>query len=177
MRKLDADGIDTVLPDLPGCNESLAPLDQQTLKGWRAAAVVAAKVFNVSHVLTIRAGALLAPNHLPGWRYAPQTGPKLLRSMVRARVIASREDGRDESSEQLQKIGRHGGLMLAGWHIGPEMFRELDAAECPPAANKQEISQSALGGAGLWLRAEPGHNSEQVEKLAALLSDTPQSAR
>src|SRR5690606_34249762 len=38
MRRLDAAGIDTLLPDLPGCNESLAPLEGQTLAGWREVA-------------------------------------------------------------------------------------------------------------------------------------------
>ena len=33
MRRLDTAGIDTFLPDLPGCNESLAPLEAQT--GWQ----------------------------------------------------------------------------------------------------------------------------------------------
>ena len=31
MRRLDGAGIDSFLPDLPGCNESLAPLETQAL--------------------------------------------------------------------------------------------------------------------------------------------------
>ena len=30
MRKLDAAGVDSFLPDLPGCNESLQPVENQT---------------------------------------------------------------------------------------------------------------------------------------------------
>jgi hypothetical protein len=36
MRRLDNAGIDSFLPDLPGCNDSLAPAALQTLPGWRA---------------------------------------------------------------------------------------------------------------------------------------------
>ncbi len=35
MRRLDLSGIDSFLPDLPGCNESEAELPVQTLQCWR----------------------------------------------------------------------------------------------------------------------------------------------
>ncbi|MEL7218652.1 MAG: hypothetical protein AAGK01_09510, partial [Pseudomonadota bacterium] len=35
MRRLDGSGIDSFLPDLPGCNESLAQLSEQTIASWR----------------------------------------------------------------------------------------------------------------------------------------------
>lgn len=37
MRRLDKAGIDSFLPDLPGCNDSVARLDTQTLGSWRDA--------------------------------------------------------------------------------------------------------------------------------------------
>jgi len=55
MRRLDGAGVDSFLPDLPGCNESLAPLEQQTLQSWRAEAAEAAWFFSATHVLAIRA--------------------------------------------------------------------------------------------------------------------------
>ena len=64
MRGLDRAGLDCFLPDLPGCNESLAPLDGQTLVGWREAAGAAAEHHRATHVLTIRGGGLCAPE---GW--------------------------------------------------------------------------------------------------------------
>ena len=76
MRRLDAAGVDSFLPDLPGCNDSLAPLEVQTLAGWKAGMTSAAHFFRATHVLAIRAGALLAPTHIPGWHYAPQSGNK-----------------------------------------------------------------------------------------------------
>ena len=170
MRRLDAAGIDSFLPDWPGCNESLAPLADQTLESWRTCAEAAAKACRASHVLAIRAGALLAPAELPGWQYAAQSGPKLLRGMIRARTIASRESGISESSDGLLTTGRCEGLTLGGWQIGPDMFRALEAAEPALAPGQQDIVQTQLGGPGLWLRAEPGEDSTQADALAAIIA-------
>ncbi len=61
MRRLDGAGIGSFLPDLPGCNESLQPLAQQTLASWRGAGVAAVAHFRASHVLAVRASAILPP--------------------------------------------------------------------------------------------------------------------
>lgn len=176
MEQLHRSGIDCLLPDLPGCNESLEPLDRQTLAAWREAALSAAKGYGVTHVLAIRAGALIAPSDIPGWHYAPQTGPKLLRGMIRARTIASREAGIAESTEELMQRGRGEGLTLAGWPIGREMFAELETATPDPAALQRKVEQSELGGAGLWLRAEPGEALDQSLALASLIAAEVTSA-
>jgi hypothetical protein len=168
MRRLDLSGIDSVLPDLPGCNESEMPLATQTLAGWRVAAQSAAEQFRPSHILTVRAGVLLAPSGLPGWAYAPADGSRVLRAMLRARIIATREAGKAERSEDLQVQARDHGIELGGWHIGPAMFRALETATRD--SRLIEIEQSALGGAGLWLRAEPDEDPEQADALAALLT-------
>ena len=170
MRRLDKAGIDSFLPDLPGCNDSLAPLDTQTLGSWRDAMSAAAQAFGATHVLTVRAGALLAPAHLPGWHYAAQSGPKTLRGMIRARTIAAREAGREEKAEALLALGRSEGLVLGGWSLGAGMIRELEHAEPELAEGQSEIAQSALGGPGLWLRAEPDEDPRQSEALAAIIA-------
>ncbi|HYD24095.1 MAG TPA: hypothetical protein VEB68_04805 [Croceibacterium sp.] len=170
MRRLDAAGIDAVLPDLPGCNESLVPLDEQTLGGWRAAAEAAAGHFAATHALTIRGGALGAPGELPALRYAPATGASLLRALLRARVIASKEAGIDESRETLLERGRADGLELAGYRLGPQMIAELEAAEPTGGAALANLAQADLGGAGLWLRAEPDHSPAQADALATLVA-------
>ncbi len=168
MRRLDLSGIDSMLPDLPGCNESEAPLAEQTLERWREAAAAAAAHFRATHLLTLRAGALLAPPGLAGWAYAPIAGRQVLRAMLRARVIASKEAGRAERGDDLAAQGRREGVELAGWPIGPAMFAALENAE--PATGLAPIDQAMLGGAGLWLRAEPGEDAEQADALAALLA-------
>ena len=170
MRQLDKAGIDSFLPDLPGCNDSLAPLEPQTLSGWKAAMTAAAQSLRATHVLAIRAGVLLAPSRLPGWLYAPQSGPKLLRGMIRARTIAAREAGREEKAEALLALGSTEGLMLGGWPLGPAMIRELAKAEPQLADGQSEIAQSQLGGPGLWLRAEPDEDPRQANALAAIVA-------
>jgi hypothetical protein len=167
MRRLDRAGVDCLLPDLPGCNESLAPLHDQTLEGWRAGMAAAAENLRATHVLAIRAGALIAPPTLPGWHYAAQSGPKLLRGMIRARTIAAREAGLTETSEALMDEGRAAGLTLGGWTIGPALFAALETAEPVLAPGQSDLAQSAIGGPGLWLRAEPDEDSGQADRLAA----------
>lgn len=170
MRRLDALGVDAILPDLPGCNESLAPLAEQTVHGWRQAAEAAARYFGATHALAIRGGALCAPGELPVWRYAPATGSSVLRAMLRARVIASKEAGIEETREGLLERGREVGLEVAGYRLGAEMIRELELAEPSGGAALANIAQTDLGGAGLWLRAEPDHDPAQAEALAAIIA-------
>jgi hypothetical protein len=173
MRRLAAAGLDSFLPDLPGCNESLVPLQDQTLVGWTEAAGAAAAHVGASHVLSIRGGALCAPSALPVWRYAPTTGASLLRALLRARVLASKEAGIEESREALLERGRAEGLELAGYKLGARMIRDLEAAEPAGGAALANISQGDIGGGGLWLRAEPDHSAEQADALAALVTPKP----
>lgn len=171
MRRLDEAGIDSFLPDLPGCNESLAPLEAQTLTRWREAAGLAARHFGAAHALTIRGGALCGPE-LPTWRYAPATGASILRAMLRARVIASKEAGIEETRDALLATGRQSGLELAGYRLGAAMIRELETAEPSGGAALANIAQTDLGGAGLWLRAEPDNDPAQAEALAGIVTES-----
>lgn len=170
MRKLDAIGIDSFLPDLPGCNESLVPLDSQSLTSWREAAGEAFSHFRCSHMLAIRGGVLLAPRQTPAFFYAPAQGRPLLRAMLRARTIAAREAGREEKAEVLLAQGREEGLELAGWQLGAEMIRELEAAEPAIGPETRIIEQVELGGSPLWLRAEPADDPRQADALARLVA-------
>jgi hypothetical protein len=173
MRALNSLGVDTFLPDWPGCNESLAPLADQTLESWGDAAVAAARAIDATHVFAIRAGALLATPGLRGLLYAPQSGAKTLRAMIRARAIAAREAGRTETSEALYELGRSCGITLAGWEVGAAMFRALEDAEFPAesADGYTVIAQSELPGPGLWLRAEPAHDDAQARALAERIAN------
>lgn len=168
MRRLDLSGIDSMLPDLPGCNESEAPLAEQTLASWRIAAAAAAAGFGATHILAIRAGSLIVPTDLCGWAYAPTTGARILRSMLRARTIASREAGQVERIEELQLCAREKGIELAGWNIGAAMFREIESAE--PDTDLTALDQELVGGTGLWRRAEPDEDPEQADTLAGIIA-------
>jgi hypothetical protein len=170
MRRLDGAGIDSFLPDLPGCNESLAPPEQQTLASWRMAAAAAGRHFSASHVLALRSGAMIAPDTLPGWRYAALAGSAQLRALLRARVLSAREAGRDEDRERLLVEGRERGLELGGYRLGAAMIDDLADGELPPPSGQRDIAQGDVGGAGLWLRAEPDYDPKQADALAAILA-------
>ena len=166
MRALGEAGIASVLPDLPGCNESLAPLDLQSLTGWRDAMAAAAGHFNATHILTLRGGALLSPD-LPGWQFEPIGGAQALRPMLRARTVAAREEGRAETMDGLLAEAREHGIELAGYRLGAAMVGELEAAKVSDCAGQTVLSLEELGGAALWLRSEPGEDAELSATLAA----------
>lgn len=168
MRELATLGVASDLPDLPGCNESPAPLEEQSLASWRAAAASAASQLGATHVLAIRAAVAIAPD-LRGFGYAPVAGKTVLRSLLRARVLTSREAGRTETSDALMDVGRIEGLTLAGYRLGPSLVADL-ADLSRPATTLGEVSLGALGGPGLWLRAEPDHDAAQATALAALIA-------
>lgn len=166
MRRLDAAGIDCFLPDLPGCNESLQSLETQSLDSWRTAVRAAAAHFGVTHALGIRGGALVLPD-LPGWRYAPIKGGNLLRQMLRARILVSKEAGLVETQESLLATGLRDGLDLVGYRFGPNLLAQLQVTE---PAEAVDVPQDLVGGAGLWLRAEPSEDRAQADALAAILA-------
>lgn len=170
MRRLDAAGIDSFLPDLPGCTESLQPLEAQTPQVWLAAMEAAATHFRASHVLGIRAGAMLMPIHLPGWRYSPVNGAQVLRQLLRARILTSREAGVVETQEALMATGLHNGMELAGYRLGAEFLAEFQSLTPPALPGVSEIDQDMIGGSGLWLRAEPDEDRAQADALAAILA-------
>ena len=165
MRLLAQEDIDSFLPDLPGCNESVAPLVEQDIESWREAALAAAAHFGATHVLAIRGGALVAPPRLPGWRYGATSGRSLLNTLLRARVLASKEARLDETREELLAQGRSDGLTLGGHTLSAAMIAALEDAT-PTDGKLKDIAPSDLEGQPLWLRAEPGHDAAQAQALA-----------
>ena len=169
-RALADHGVASLLPDLPGCNESLAPLAAQTLVGWRAAATRASAHFSATHVLALRAGCWLAPESLPGWLYAPAKPATVLRTMLRARALAAREAGREENANDLLAQARTDGIELAGWSLGAALVAELEREEFAPSAKHAVIEQDDIGGQPLWLRAENAYDAKQADALVAILA-------
>lgn len=170
MRLLDAAGIDSFLPDLPGCNESRQQFAAQSLHGWRIAMQHAARHFRATCVLTIRGGVLVMPQTLPGIVYEPAKGPNILRQLLRARTIAAREAGRHEDAASLLEQGRTAGLELAGYRFGASLIAGLEDA-LPQIESQRIILQGEVGGGGgLWLRAEPAAAPEQSASLARLIA-------
>lgn len=169
MRALDHAGIDSFLPDLPGCNESRQPFAAQSLHGWRGAMERAATHFGATHVLAIRGGALVFPARLPGWVLEPVKGASVLRQLIRARTIAAREAGHAEDSATLLETGRTGGLELAGYRCGASLIAGLESA-LPLAEGQRTVAQGELGGGAMWLRSEPGEDAAQSAALARIVA-------
>lgn len=170
MRRLDQAGIDSFLPDLPGSNESQQPLGRVSLGDWSQAMTCAAQHFRASHVLSIRGGALVVPQDLPGWRYAPVGGASILRQMLRMRILAAREAGPEETQSGLLEVGLRDGLNLAGFPLSPAMIADLQTAMPPEGTEQSIIGQDMLGGGALWLRAEPDEDRGQADALAAVIA-------
>ena len=174
MRRLDGAGIDSTLPDLPGCGESMALLKDQTLSGWRRAMAGYARTFGTTEVFAVRGGTALLPDEIPAFVYGAVDASKILRTMIRARSIASREAGRTERIDEILERGRRDGVELAGYRLGPDMVRELDEAVLELPRRARIIDQVEIGGSPLWLQAEPADDPEQADALAALIAVSPQ---
>ncbi|WP_271077696.1 hypothetical protein [Aurantiacibacter sp. MUD61] len=166
MRALDVAAIDSALIDLPGTNESLAPLREQSLESWIRAVEEFSKAFRATHILAIRAGAACVSTSLPCLFYAPHSPASQLRSMIRARVLSEREAGREVSREELLAEAEREGITVAGYELSADMVRALQNASVSEV-NASTIAQAEIGGAPLWLRAEPDHDADQSEALAA----------
>ena len=170
MRRLDGAGIDCFLPDLPGCNESPQDLALIEPEDWATAMHAAARHFGANKVLAIRGGGLLIPPGLGGWHYGPVKGASLIKTMLRARVIAAREQGLEESSEALLTQGLELGIELAGYQLSGEMLRQLQAMVPVDRAGITVFEHELVGGSPLWLRAEPDFDAGQADALAAVLA-------
>ena len=170
MRRLDGAGIDCFLPDLPGLNESEQDLALIEPEDWRMALEAAARQFEASHVLGIRGGGLVFPDKLRGWHYAPVKGGSLLKTMLRARILAAREAGREEQLATLMEQGLALGLELAGYSLSGEMLRQLGELTPGKQPGITAIEHELLGGGALWLRAEPAEDSAQADALAAIVA-------
>lgn len=169
QRRLDALGLDSMLPDLPGCNESQQSFSAQSLGSWRAAMEAASRHFAATHVLAVRGGALVFPTRLSGWVLEPIKGAAILRQLLRARVLSAKEAGREESSADLLEEGRNIGLELAGYRLSAALVAGLDSA-VPEDEGQRVIRQAELGGSALWLRSEPGEDPAQSAALAQIIA-------
>ena len=169
MRVLDQSGVDCFCPDLPGCNESLAPRSEQTLPGWRNAAASAAAHVQATHVLGVRSGCLVAPGDLPGWAYEPVKPRSVLSRLARAEQISAHEANETVTANELIARGCENGVTLAGWSLGADLVKELAANELASSPHHLPITQEEVGGRPLWLRAEPGFDPAQANAVAAII--------
>lgn len=166
MRHLAAAGIASILPDLPGTNESLVPTADARLADWRAA-FAAARPGGCRHAVTIRGGALVATTSIAWHLYqlSPISGATVVRDLRRTRLAAG---GKDHGSED-------GGptVELAGNLIARAMLGELEAATVPAPARVARLvtepdgSDARFSGRPLWRASEPDTDDRLAEALAA----------
>lgn len=170
MRGLAERGAGGILIDLPGCNESLAALGNQSLSTWREAVGAAAAQLCATHIASLRGGALVddGATNLPHWRLAPAKGSSLFKTMIRTRIAGDKEAGKAASETGLMEAAKTGPIELAGNMLGPAMVAELASAE---PAEVAQLTLRALGqdiaGSTLWLRAEPQDDPAMSAAIAA----------
>jgi pimeloyl-ACP methyl ester carboxylesterase len=169
MHALATQGFASVLPDLPGQNESLVPLEDVHLAQWLAAlADVADAIDGPLIIASVRGGALIdhRAKAAAWWRLAPVGGASLLRTLMRARIAADREAGITASLESLQERTK-----TAGNRLSPAMVAQLRSAEAQPVAPLRSVTlgsgDDAIAGTPLWLRAEPGEDGAMAAAIAA----------
>ena len=175
MRALAAEGFAAVLPDLPGQNESLVPLERVDLVGWQdAVAQIAATIEGPVIIASVRGGALVdhQAEAEAWWRLAPIGGASLLRTLMRARVSADREAGVASSLDSLQEEAKNASLLLAGNRLSSAMIAQLGVSEAQAVAPLRSVGLGADGIAGtpLWLRAEPDEDAAMAAAIAADIS-------
>jgi hypothetical protein len=169
MRDLAGRGVGSMLLDLPGCNESGAALEVQSLATWHEAVADAAAQLGATHIASLRGGALVDDSTaLPQWRLAPAKGASLLKTMIRTRIAGDKEAGKATTEAELLAIAKTAPIELAGNLLGPAMVAELGTAE---PAMRSNLTIRALGqditGSSLWLRAEPQDDPAMSAAIAA----------
>lgn len=163
MRALAELGIGSVLPDLPGTNESLVATEDATLTGWRQAFAAAARACGARRSVAIRSGALIDTDaDLNGrWHLAPQTGATLCRELDRLRQAGG--GSMDESGPE-----------IGGNRVSQALLDELatavpstDRVRTVRLATDAQPADVKLEGPPLWRRAEPDNDPAFAALLAA----------
>jgi hypothetical protein len=169
MRGLAATGIGSILPDLPGTNDSPIATVEARLGDWRAAL---GALPDPSATVAVRGGAILddAVSTKFHWRLCPETGARLLRDMLRSTTLTV-----DVSLGDLEVAARTQPTALAGNRIHPELFVALEGAVPGETGTIWTVrmkddpgaADSYLPGTPLWRRAEPGHDPGLAEAAVA----------
>lgn len=174
MHALSQLGHTTLLPDLPGQNDSLTKTQDATLSLWRdALAGLAAKQATPLLVASWRGGALIddaAVNAIGWWRMAPLAGASIVKTLIRVRIAGEKEAGRSITAEQLRSQASDP-IELGGNRLSGAMLAELDAAEPSLVTPLRIVELSDVSGSALWLRAEPDEDRVMAKAMAANISD------
>lgn len=175
MRALSAREVASLLPDLPGQNDSLVPTEAVTLADWREALAEGAAQENRPIVVASWRGGALIDDAVAGaigwWRMAPVAGASLVKTMIRTRIAGEKEAGRTVSADDLRASTADGPVELAGNFLNAPMLIQLEAATPAEVMPLRTVAvgsgEGKLPGSALWLRAEPGEDAAMAEAMAA----------
>lgn len=170
MRLLSVHNIKCSMPDLPGCNESITPIGNQSLEDWHAAIKACADQQNISHVASFRGGGLIDNINKPIWRLNSVKGTNLIKTMMRSKVIALKESGQNITVEQLQHQANNDGIELAGYELSAKLFNQLNEAvpHIDDRVKHNKVEQD-IEGSPLWLRTEPEYDEILAQSIAQSL--------
>ena len=177
LRLLAADGIASILPDLPGTGESLRQTVDATLDGWRSAYAAVVQAANCPALaFAVRSGALVdtAAEVIGRYHLSSATGASIVRDLVRIRQAAAREDGERFDPAELSRPGPP--ALLAGNLVDRTLLAELAQAE--PLAGSRTVRLATdpypanlrLEGRPLWRASEPSVDFSLAEALATDLA-------
>jgi alpha-beta hydrolase superfamily lysophospholipase len=161
MHGLAANGIGSALPDLPGTGESLADIHNVAFSDWHEALSAFAEMVKPVVIASLRGGALL-DGGLPAkgyWRFAPETGARIVRDLRRTQLSGS--------------------ALYAGHAISDAFLAALEVAPTAPVAPLRTLrlesdagdADAKILGSPLWRRAEPGDDPGLAAALVADLTD------
>ena len=176
MRGLAARDIGSVLPDLPGMNESLVATEDARLDDWRAA-FAAAVPARATYVVAIRGGALVdcAAEVRGRYHLSPPSGADVVRDLVRVRLAGVREGGTPFDPAEIDRPGP--AIDLSGNAIARDLLVALKAAR-PSAADRTirldsdpRDADRKVAGRPLWRLAEPDDDPALAETLADDIAD------
>lgn len=170
MRRLDAAGIGSAIPDLHGTGESVSNIRDASLGQWRKDVANATRALSQkpAHVLvaSFRGGALIdgEASARAWWRCAPETGHRIIRDLRRASL----------ASDASQPINQ-----LAGHELSGSLISELESA-IPASVSPLHVvrlesdtaeADSRIVGGPLWRRAEPGEDLTLTTSISENLID------
>ncbi len=171
-------GVASLLPDLPGTNESLIATRDVALSDWRDA--IAAHISASDRAVitaSFRGGCLIdaGGNAAAAWRCAPAKGINILRTMLRTRIAADKEAGMNSNQDSLLAQAANQPLELAGNSLSVAMVSQLQVAQPSPVSPCRTVSinpenddaDGHITGSPLWLRAEPGEDTGFAHAIAA----------
>ena len=158
MRGLDRLQIGSTLPDLPGTGESLTEIAEFSFEDWKEAIAAANLAIAPTITVSLRGGALLDFGAQHAWRFAPETGARIVRDLKRSQLASAAT-----------------APLYAGHALSSQFLAELEAATSPTHANLRTVrlnsdaaeADAKLAGTPLWRRAEPGDDPELAAAMVA----------